>query len=81
MNRQNPWPHAMGNIILIAMTVSEIWDHCQNLLDIPRNCNFPEFKTVVFIFILHTYHNLKLSKNNSDLFRYYVHYFNKGTPF
>ena len=38
MNRQNPWSHAMVNINLITMTVSEIWDHCQNLLDDPRIC-------------------------------------------
>ena len=25
----------MGNTILISITVSEIWDHCQNLLDDP----------------------------------------------
>ena len=37
MNRQHPWPHAMGNRILISITVSEIGDHCQNLLDDPRN--------------------------------------------
>ena len=37
MIRQNPWPHAMGNIILIAITVFEILDHCQNLLDDPRS--------------------------------------------
>ena len=36
MNRQNPWPHAIGNIIRITITVSELWDHCQNLLDDPR---------------------------------------------
>ena len=35
MNRQHP--HAMGNIILITITVSEILDHCQNLLDDPPN--------------------------------------------
>ena len=26
----------MGNIMLITVTVSEILDHCQNLLDDPR---------------------------------------------
>ena len=36
MSRQHPWPHVMGNIFLISITVSEIWDHCQNLLDDPR---------------------------------------------
>ena len=36
MSRQRPWPHVMGNIILISITVAEIWDHCQNLLDDPR---------------------------------------------
>ena len=37
MSMQHPWPHVMGNLILISITVSEIWDHCQNLLDDPRN--------------------------------------------
>ena len=32
MNRQPPWPHAMGHRILISIVVSEIWD----LLDDPR---------------------------------------------
>ena len=36
MNNQHSRPHVMGNIILITITVSEIWDHCQNLLDVPR---------------------------------------------
>ena len=36
MNRQHPWPHEMGNRSLISITVSEIRDHCQNLLDDPR---------------------------------------------
>ena len=36
MSRQHPWPHVMGDIILISITVSGIWDHCQNLLDDPR---------------------------------------------
>ena len=36
MSRQHPWPHVMGNIILISITVSEIWDHCQDLFDDPR---------------------------------------------
>ena len=36
MNRQHPRPHARGNIMLITITVSEILDHCQNLLDDPR---------------------------------------------
>ena len=36
MNRQHPWPHAMGNRILISITVFEIWGDCQNLLDDPR---------------------------------------------
>ena len=36
MSRQHPWPHAMGIKILISITVSEIWGHCQNLLDDPR---------------------------------------------
>ena len=39
MNRQHPRPHAMGNIILNTITVSEIWYHCQNLLDDPRSVN------------------------------------------
>ena len=33
MNRQHPWPHGTGNRILILILVSEILDHCQNLLD------------------------------------------------
>ena len=37
MSRHHPWPHAMGNIILIFSTVSEILDHCQNLLDDARS--------------------------------------------
>ena len=36
MSRQHPWLHVMGNRILISITVSDIWDHCQNLLDDPR---------------------------------------------
>ena len=36
MNRQHPRPHAMGNVILITIAVSEIVCHCQNLLDDPR---------------------------------------------
>ena len=36
MSRKHPWSHAMGNIILIFIAVSEIRDHCQNLLDDPR---------------------------------------------
>ena len=37
MSRQHPWPHVTGNRILILILVSEILDHCQNLLDDPRN--------------------------------------------
>ena len=40
MSRQHPWPHAMGNIILISIIVSEISGHCQNLLDDPRRSVF-----------------------------------------
>ena len=36
MSRQHPWPYVMCNRILISIKVSEIWDHCQNLLDDPR---------------------------------------------
>ena len=36
MIRQHPRPHAMDNRILITITVSEILDNCQNLLDDPR---------------------------------------------
>ena len=36
MGRQHPWLHVMGNRVLISITVSEIWDHCQNLLSDPR---------------------------------------------
>ena len=36
MSRQHPIPHVMGNTILIFITVSEIRDHCQNLLYDPR---------------------------------------------
>ena len=46
MSRQHPWQHVTGNRILILIIVSEILDHCQNLLDDPRirlngasNCN------------------------------------------
>ena len=39
MNRQHPQPHTMGNRVLIAITDSEIWAHCQNLLDDPRTKN------------------------------------------
>ena len=35
MSRQHPWPHETGNGILILILVSEILDHCQNLLDDP----------------------------------------------
>ena len=37
MSRQHPWPHVTGNRILILILVSEILDHCQNLLDDPRS--------------------------------------------
>ena len=40
MSRQHPWSHVMGNRILISTTVSEIWDHCQDLLDDPRTGHF-----------------------------------------
>ena len=36
MSKQYPWPHVTGNRILILILVSEILDHCQNLLDDPR---------------------------------------------
>ena len=36
MNRQHPWPHAIGNRILISIIISELRDHCQNLLDDQR---------------------------------------------
>ena len=36
MSWQLPWPHAKDNRILISITVSEVLDHCQNLLDDPR---------------------------------------------
>ena len=39
MNRQHPWPHAIGNRILILITVSEICEHCQNFLDNPHILN------------------------------------------
>ena len=37
MSNQHTWPHAMGNRNLILVTVSEIGDRCQNLLDDPRS--------------------------------------------
>ena len=39
MSRQHPWPYAMGNRILISIAVTEILDHCQNLLDDPHRCS------------------------------------------
>ena len=36
MGSQHPWPMTISYKILIFITVSEIWDHCQNLLDGPR---------------------------------------------
>ena len=36
MSRQHPWPHETGNRIVIFILVSEILDHCQNLLDDPH---------------------------------------------
>ena len=36
MGRQHPWLHVMGYRVLTSMTVSEIWDNCQNLLGAPR---------------------------------------------
>ena len=36
MSRQHPRPYAMCSRILILITVSEIRDPCQNLLDDPR---------------------------------------------
>ena len=39
MSRQHPWPHVTGNRILILILVSEILDHCQNLLDASRIIN------------------------------------------
>ena len=55
MSRQ----HVMGNIILISITVSEIWDHCQNLLDDPRILllNTP-FKRILWISPYETIHSL-----------------------
>ena len=35
MSRQHSWAHALGNKPLIPITVSEIWDHCQDILDDP----------------------------------------------
>ena len=40
MSRQHPWPHVTGNRIPILILVSEILDHCQNLLDDPRKFLF-----------------------------------------
>ena len=35
-SKHYPWPHAMDNIFLTSITVSEICDNSYNLLDNPR---------------------------------------------
>ena len=46
------------------------------------SCNeIKSSKLMYFLIILHTCYKLKIFKNNSDLFRCYVCYFNKGIPF
>ena len=47
MNRQHPWLHVIGIIILNSVTFSEICNHCQNLLDDPRN-----IKKILFFFLM-----------------------------
>ena len=43
MSRQHPRPHVMVNLMLFSITVSEILDRCQNLLDDPHTLVFNRF--------------------------------------
>ena len=57
MSRQHPRPQLTGNRILILILVSEISDHCQNLLDDPRM-----FKDMIFL----SYFSFINALNNFD---------------
>lgn len=58
ISRQHPWPHVNDNRFLIIIKDSEIWTHCQNLLDDPSTF-VSSYPTVIIDSLIYSMFALK----------------------